>query len=484
MSRASRNRVEVLRGQLRHARSARPGLYGDFPCPSSSRDQALGARARARGALLPDQPRGRVRRAPAPAARAGRRGVLNAGAWTHYSWAIRDALEATGLPAVEVHISDVMTREEWRQLSVFDGLVVGRVSGKGADGYREALELAGTSASLDGERADRGGRAAARLDRCRRRELDRLLVPNLVNVRYLTGFTGTSGACVWSGPTTACSSPTSATPSAPEGGGRGLGGRSGGRAATGSPQLAKRAERQVGFEDDDQRAPAAKLEAAGRRGRRAGPRRGLVEELRRVKDAEELEAIAAARAGRRCLRLGRGRAGLAGRTERRWRGAARRGSASWAPSPPSRRSSPPARTARSRTPSRASARSATASWSSSTWAPSSTATARTAPGPSPPALGDEAREVYELVRARSDGARGGPAGRRDATSTRSPASRSRRRPRGALRPRPRPRRRASRSTRARASRSSEDTLRSGDVVTVEPGVYLPGRFGVGSRTWS
>lgn len=66
--------------------------------------------------------------------------ILNAGAWTHYSWAIRDALEACGVPAYEVHISDVMAREEWRHFSVFDGIVIGRVYGKGADGYREALE--------------------------------------------------------------------------------------------------------------------------------------------------------------------------------------------------------------------------------------------------------------------------------------------------------------------------------------------------------
>jgi len=66
--------------------------------------------------------------------------ILNAAAWTHYSWAIRDALETSGVPAYEVHISDVMAREEWRHHSVFDGLVVGRVSGKGAEGYREALE--------------------------------------------------------------------------------------------------------------------------------------------------------------------------------------------------------------------------------------------------------------------------------------------------------------------------------------------------------
>jgi 3-dehydroquinate dehydratase II len=67
--------------------------------------------------------------------------IVNAGAWTHYSRAIADALELTGLPAVEVHLSDVEARDDWRKLSVFDGLVLAKVSGKGPDGYREALEL-------------------------------------------------------------------------------------------------------------------------------------------------------------------------------------------------------------------------------------------------------------------------------------------------------------------------------------------------------
>jgi 3-dehydroquinate dehydratase II len=67
--------------------------------------------------------------------------IVNAGAWTHYSRAIADALDLTGLPAVEVHLSDVENRDDWRRLSVFDGLVLAKVSGKGADGYREALEL-------------------------------------------------------------------------------------------------------------------------------------------------------------------------------------------------------------------------------------------------------------------------------------------------------------------------------------------------------
>jgi 3-dehydroquinate dehydratase II len=67
--------------------------------------------------------------------------VLNAGAWTHYSWAIRDALEIAAVPAVEVHLSDVHSREEWRRTSVLEGLVIGSVAGKGPDGYRAALEM-------------------------------------------------------------------------------------------------------------------------------------------------------------------------------------------------------------------------------------------------------------------------------------------------------------------------------------------------------
>jgi len=67
--------------------------------------------------------------------------VLNPGAWTHYSYAIRDALEVCGLPAVEVHLSAIDRREEWRQRSVIRDLCIGTVSGKGIEGYREALEL-------------------------------------------------------------------------------------------------------------------------------------------------------------------------------------------------------------------------------------------------------------------------------------------------------------------------------------------------------
>jgi 3-dehydroquinate dehydratase II len=67
--------------------------------------------------------------------------VLNPGAWTHYSYAIRDALELSGLPAVEVHISEIEKREEWRRHSVIRDVVIGHVQGKGVDGYREALQM-------------------------------------------------------------------------------------------------------------------------------------------------------------------------------------------------------------------------------------------------------------------------------------------------------------------------------------------------------
>jgi 3-dehydroquinate dehydratase-2 len=65
--------------------------------------------------------------------------IVNPGAWTHYSYAIRDALEPFRGPIVEVHLSDVDGREEWRRRSVISDLAAHRVVGKGPDGYREAL---------------------------------------------------------------------------------------------------------------------------------------------------------------------------------------------------------------------------------------------------------------------------------------------------------------------------------------------------------
>lgn len=76
--------------------------------------------------------------------------IVNPGAWSHYSYAIRDALELLTVPFVEVHLSNIEGREEWRRHSVVADLAALRVIGKGPDGYREALEfLAGADAAKD-----------------------------------------------------------------------------------------------------------------------------------------------------------------------------------------------------------------------------------------------------------------------------------------------------------------------------------------------
>jgi 3-dehydroquinate dehydratase II len=66
--------------------------------------------------------------------------VLNAGAWSHYAWAIHDALEIAALPTVEVHLSDVKAREPWRRVSVIEDLCVASICGRGVEGYRLALQ--------------------------------------------------------------------------------------------------------------------------------------------------------------------------------------------------------------------------------------------------------------------------------------------------------------------------------------------------------
>ena len=66
--------------------------------------------------------------------------VLNPGAWSHYSYAIRDAAELLRAPIVEVHLSNVDEREEWRRVSVIRDLVAARFVGQGPDGYRLALQ--------------------------------------------------------------------------------------------------------------------------------------------------------------------------------------------------------------------------------------------------------------------------------------------------------------------------------------------------------
>ena len=76
--------------------------------------------------------------------------VLNPGALAHYSYGLHDAVEAVALPVVEVHLTDITRREEWRARSVVSPACSATISGHGAEGYREALEL------LAGHRVEKG----------------------------------------------------------------------------------------------------------------------------------------------------------------------------------------------------------------------------------------------------------------------------------------------------------------------------------------
>jgi len=67
--------------------------------------------------------------------------VINPGAYTHYSYAIYDALKAVSAPAVEIHISDIETREDFRKKSVTKAACVLQIKGKGLQGYDEAIDF-------------------------------------------------------------------------------------------------------------------------------------------------------------------------------------------------------------------------------------------------------------------------------------------------------------------------------------------------------
>ena len=145
------NRVEVLHGvNLDTLGSRDPDQYGNFTLPEL--EVKIGRFARELGLttqFFHSNHEGEFVEHLHRLAEVADAAIVNAGAWTHYSWAVRDALEFSGVPAVEVHISDVSAREDWRKTSVFDGLVIGRVFGKKEEGYREALQLIARELGVD-----------------------------------------------------------------------------------------------------------------------------------------------------------------------------------------------------------------------------------------------------------------------------------------------------------------------------------------------
>ena len=136
-----RNRVAVMHGvNLDMLERRPPELYGDLSLPKLERlisqyAHELGLEARFFQSNFEGEYVEELHRAADYADGL----VLNPGAWTHYAWALRDAVEIAGLPAVEIHISDVDQREEWRRTSVLADIVVARVAGEGIEGYRTAL---------------------------------------------------------------------------------------------------------------------------------------------------------------------------------------------------------------------------------------------------------------------------------------------------------------------------------------------------------
>jgi 3-dehydroquinate dehydratase-2 len=143
---ATGKRVEVMHGvNLDQLGRRDPALYGTLTLAQlerriESEARALGLRVRCfhsnhEGDFVEHL---HSLRGPPPQADAI---LINPGAWTHYAWSLRDALEIAGLPAVEIHLSDVQRREPWRRVSVISELCVASISGRGADGYSDALAL-------------------------------------------------------------------------------------------------------------------------------------------------------------------------------------------------------------------------------------------------------------------------------------------------------------------------------------------------------
>jgi 3-dehydroquinate dehydratase-2 len=134
-------RIDVINGVNLDMLGRRdPGIYGDGSLPDLETQiyawaRELGLQVRCRQTNHEGEYVGWIHEALDSADAL----VLNPAAWSHYSWAIHDAVEPFEGPVVEVHISNVDAREEWRRHSVLDGLTRARIVGHGIEGYKEAL---------------------------------------------------------------------------------------------------------------------------------------------------------------------------------------------------------------------------------------------------------------------------------------------------------------------------------------------------------
>jgi 3-dehydroquinate dehydratase-2 len=141
---SSMRKVFVINGpNLNLLGTREPEVYGGTTLRSI--ETMLRREARARGLKLgsfQSNHEGRIIDAIQRLPRRGYEGlIINPGAFTHYSYAIRDALKAAGIPAVEVHLSDIEHRESFRKVSVIRDVCVGQVKGMGPQGYIEALDM-------------------------------------------------------------------------------------------------------------------------------------------------------------------------------------------------------------------------------------------------------------------------------------------------------------------------------------------------------
>jgi 3-dehydroquinate dehydratase-2 len=137
-------RVLVIHGpNLNLLGTREPEIYGRTTLPELRRMIRGEARSRGlRAVFYQSNHEGRIIDRIHRARRGGFAGLLiNPGALTHYSYSLRDAIAATGVRAVEVHLSDISNREEFRKVSVVREVCAAAVSGKGPGGYVEALDI-------------------------------------------------------------------------------------------------------------------------------------------------------------------------------------------------------------------------------------------------------------------------------------------------------------------------------------------------------